>query len=309
MSESVVKIEPQAVVKSGRDGVAVAEGERARAMVQARVMLAYQNPRDIDEFRRKVLADCKRPGFAATARYAKPVGGKNVDGFSIRFIESAMQHFTNVQNEVAIIAEDDEKVTYRFTALDLESNVSFGGDVVVAKTVERSKLREGETGISSRTNSYGKPTYLVKASDDEMLVKAGNIQSKGMRTWGQRLLPADVLEEAKELCRATIAAGDAAVDPTVRRKKVVDSFTAIGVEVEAIKQMARKSDLDLLTDDDAARLRGYLTAIRDGDETPDSIIAKLNEDQPQPEKTEEEKPKEFLEKLKASRDAQKKKEA
>src|SRR5689334_21167621 len=49
--------------------------ERARAEIESRYVMALRRPRDFHMARDRMLKECKRPGFAEVARYAKPVGG------------------------------------------------------------------------------------------------------------------------------------------------------------------------------------------------------------------------------------------
>ena len=49
---------------------AVASAELAKAQIQARYIVAMQRPRDVDDFRVRMLKHAKRPGFAALAELA-----------------------------------------------------------------------------------------------------------------------------------------------------------------------------------------------------------------------------------------------
>src|SRR4051812_2992682 len=55
---------------------AMAVAEREKAAVQARYIIAERHPRNIEQFRVKLLSSCKRPTFATKVEYAKPVGQK-----------------------------------------------------------------------------------------------------------------------------------------------------------------------------------------------------------------------------------------
>ena len=57
---------------------------QAKAQIEARYIMAERHPRDLDIVRAKLIKECKRPGFAAVARYLKPIG-RGVEGPSIRF--------------------------------------------------------------------------------------------------------------------------------------------------------------------------------------------------------------------------------
>ncbi len=69
--------------QEGFDGLAVkrsaetaqAAAEQSCAVVQARFLMAANRPRQIDEARLAMLKTCRRPAFAAKARYMKPQAG------------------------------------------------------------------------------------------------------------------------------------------------------------------------------------------------------------------------------------------
>lgn len=252
---------------------AIAAAEQAKALIQARVMLAVQRPRDIDDVRRRLLNECKRPRFAEAARYRKPMGGGAVQGWSIRFAEAAVRIMGNIDCRASTIAEDDDKAVLRFDALDLETNASFGGELSIAKVIERRKLRKGEQAISTRTNSRGEPTFKVKADEDEMLTKTANAISKGIRTYALRLVPADILEE----CLDAIHTASAKTDPTIERKRIVDAYAALGVAAADVKKICGAKDLELLTAAQLTHLREVYAAIKDGEISVEDVIGEKEE--------------------------------
>jgi hypothetical protein len=255
-------------IKESRDIAALAAAEGAKALVQGRIIMAIQRPRDFDEVRRRLLNDCKRPRFAEAARYAKPMGGGKVKGWSIRFAEAAVRHLGNIDCRAGIIAQDENKIVLRFDAIDLETNAGFGGEITIDKTVERRNLRPGEVALSVRTNSTGQPTYTVRANEDDLQTKLASAVSKGIRTFALRLVPADILED----CLDVILAGPKE-DPAAARKRIVDSFVALGVGPEAIKRLVGIKDLSLLTAAQLQTLRETYTAIREGDLSVEEILS------------------------------------
>lgn len=206
---------------------AVASAELAKAQIQARYIVAMQRPRDVDDFRVRMLKHAKRPGFAALAEYAKPVGGGKVRGMSIRFVEAALQEYGNVIPEVVSVYDDDEKRIIRVSLTDLERNVSYVEDATVEKYVERSDPRGGEV-IGERRNSSGKVTYRVRATEDDYANKLAAKQSKVIRNLGLRILPPDIVDEVRAACTVTRNA-ESAKDPDADRKKLIDAFAGLRV--------------------------------------------------------------------------------
>ena len=246
------------------DTAATAMAARAKAMIEARCIMAMQRPRNWDVVRTRLLDECKRPGFAAAARYHKPIG-KGVEGPSIRFAEAAIRYMTNLAVETTVSYDDTQKLILRVSVTDLEGNVPFEQDVVIGKTVERRKLARGQIPISQRTNSYGDLTYLVEATDEEILNKQNALVSKALRTLALRLLPGDILEECMDLCIAT-AQNENAQDPTAARKKIVDAFHSVEVDAERLVEYLGHP-LTESTPADLTKLRAIYSALRDGETT------------------------------------------
>jgi hypothetical protein len=262
----------------------VAAAEQARALIEARVLMAIKRPRDIHEVRRKLLEDCKRPRFAETARYAKPMAGSTIEGWSIRFAEAAVRTMGNLDVRTSIVSDTDEAQSIKIEAIDLETNSGFGGEVSVRKTIERKRLRDGEVALSVRTNSKGQPTYTVAANDDDLVSKLGNYISKGIRTYALRLVPADILDECLEQVKLT-ASGAQKQDPIAVRKRLLDSYAELGVSSEDVKTIIGKSDLSLLTEADLKKLRETYVALRDGEVTLDELLPKNGANKQEPGKT------------------------
>jgi len=138
---------PLAVVETSSTVLAA----QAKALVEARYTVAINRPRDWDTVRERLLKDCRRPGFADSAIYHKPIG-KGIEGPSIRFAEAAIRNMNNVTVETATIFDDSERRIMRVTVTDLEANVPYSQDVTVAKTVERNSVKPGEVAIRTRTS-------------------------------------------------------------------------------------------------------------------------------------------------------------
>jgi hypothetical protein len=244
-----------------RDSQAIAMAERAKAEIQAHFIVAMQRPRDLDDVRIRLLKHCSRKLFAERAEYAKPVGGQKIVGPSIRFVETAIQEYGNAIAETTVVYEDDDKRVLRITVNDFERNVGYHDEAVIEKTVERSSPT-GEV-LGQRTNSQGKVTYRVRATEDDLANKQAAAVSKKIRNLGLRILPADLVDEAMEACRETRKA-KIAQDPDAARKSIADAFAALGVSPEQIADyiggpiaQAGPADLD--------ELRVIYVTLKDGE--------------------------------------------
>lgn len=242
---------------------------QAKALVEARYTVALARPRDWDSVRERLLKDCRRPGFADSAIYHKPIG-KGVEGPSIRFAEAAIRNMTNVTVETATIFDDHERRIVRVAVTDLEANVPYSQDVTITKTVERNSLKDGEKAIRTRVGSRGQTVYVVEATDDDILNKANALVSKAVRTLGLRLLPGDIQDECMSVCKATQRDRDAK-DPEAAKRQLFDAFGRVGMTVDQLKAYLG-TDARTLTAKEMETLRALYNSLKDGETTVREIM-------------------------------------
>ena len=263
--------EPQAgtLVKMGvadgpRSGelAATASAALAKATIEAKFTVALHRPRSVLNARSRLLDACKRPKFADAAIYSKPVGKQAIEGLSIRFAETALQAWGNVDTAANVVFEDDSKRVIRITVTDLETNISYSDESILDKTVERRNVKPGTEVLGERTNSYGDKVFIVRATEDELLNKVNAAKSKAIRNSGLRLIPQDILDEAKEACEQTIMKGGD--DPAAATKALCDAFQTIGVYPKDLESHLGHS-LQSITPKEIANLRKVYAAIRDGE--------------------------------------------
>lgn len=244
---------------------------KSKAMVEARYIMAMQRPRNWDQVRQDLMAECKRPTFAhnKSAYYRKPIG-KGVEGLGIRFVEVALRCMKNVLVETTMTFEDETKEIHCVSVTDLESNLTYPLDVRVSKTVERAKPMDDGSYISVRKNSYDKLTYTVPANDDDLLNKRAALISKAIRTLGLRIIPGDLQDEAEEIIKS-VRMDEAARDPGAERKRIADAFADIGVKAADLTAYLGHT-LDTCSPTELVDLRGIYGAIKDGEATWKSVM-------------------------------------
>jgi len=249
---------------------------QAKAMVEARYIMALRRPRNWDQVRQDLLKECKRPSFAhnKSAFYRKPIGD-GVEGLGIRFVEVALRCMTNVLVETSMVYEDEAKEIHRVSVTDLESNLTYPLDVRVTRTVERSKPSDDGSYISVRKNSYGRNVYTVPATDDDLLNKRSAQISKAIRTLGLRIIPGDLQDEAEAIIKG-IRMNEAARDPDAERKRIADAFAEIGVKAADLAAYLGHS-LDTCSPTELVNLRGIYGAIRDGEASWKSVMENKDE--------------------------------
>lgn len=255
---------PPAPVQRGGEVSAIAQAEMEKAAVQARYMVALSRPRDWDTVRARLLKECHRPGFAEVARYRKPIG-QGVEGLSIRFVEAALRCVTNVLVESHVIFDDEEKRQIRVSVTDLESNITYPTDIMISKTVERSKVPQGETPLGVRTGSKGQTVFILRATEDDLLNKQNAQVSKAIRTNGLRIIPGDIQDEAENVVLDTLR-NRAAQDPDAEKKRVIDAFARLNIYPDALKDYIGHP-VEQLNAKEILELRALYTAIKDGEAT------------------------------------------
>lgn len=264
-----------AEVERRRETASVAVAAAARARIQAKYLVAMERPRNMHEVRLQVLKECDRPEFAERARYARPQGMKKneetgkmekhyVRGWSIRAVEAFVLIMGNVGPETTQLFDDPDLRILQCAIVDYEKNVDWSMQITVAKTKERSKLREGEVPIAKRKNSEGYDVYILPATDEDVLGKQNALVSKTMRTLGLRLIPGDLLDEALVRVNATIARADAA-DPQAARKRLFDAFAKLGVMPKDISEYFNGLNLDEMTAAHRNELRDLYVLVEEGE--------------------------------------------
>jgi hypothetical protein len=282
MSESITRGSAETVrqgfgetsIERRGETTSTALAAQAQAEIQARYVMAMQRRRTPDTVRTDLLRECSRPGFAQRAIFSVPRGDKpgrltntpnRIEGLSVRFAEAAIRVSGNILQMTRTIYDDDFKRQINVSVTDLETNAVYSRDVIIDKTVERSKPKDKAVILGSRTNSAGNVVYIVQATDDELLQKESSLISKTFRTLALRLVPADVLEECEQRIVATREDEDKK-DPDAARKRLVDAFASLGVSPDELRAYMGH-EIAQTTPAERLDLGGLYAAIRDGEVT------------------------------------------
>jgi hypothetical protein len=286
---------------------------QAQAEVNAMYIVAMRQPRSEADARIKLLNACERPGLAAVAIYRKPVGKKKneetgkweqayAEGLSVRFAEEAARAWKNIRVSSAIVSDDDQRRILRVTAVDLESNFAKSVDIMIEKVVEKRQLRDGSPPLRVRQNSFGDTVYLYPATEAEVLVKSNAEKSKAEREVILKLVPGDILDEARARIYATRANEDAK-DPEAAKKAMCDAFAAIGVKPSMLEEYLGHP-LDASTAAEVLELKAVYVALKDHDTSWTEVLGdRMNADGPKPNAKVEAAKAKVQEKLKNKREA------
>jgi hypothetical protein len=243
---------------------ATALAVQARAGIEARFLVARHEPRSWEDVRQRALQLARTPRIARAARYAKPTGDGTVQGWSVRWAEEMARLAGHLDICEAVVEEQAEHRLVRVSATDLATNVSRSVDVVISRTVERSSTG-GRPVLDTRTNAKGRPTYLLPATEDEMLVKTWQLAAKARRNVILALIPDDILDDCLPVIVETASTADA-TDPAGEAKRVAALFFALGIDTRQIEELLGHT-LDRITPRELSVLRGIYHAVRDGDAT------------------------------------------
>jgi hypothetical protein len=271
--------ERNAMVKRSFDGVAVlsqnaatqALTAKATADINARWMIAMHRPRAMEVVRERLLRECKRPGFAATALYSVPRGKGKVTGLTIRFAEAALVAMGNLGCEAVTLYDSDTERVVRIAVTDYEGNAAWSKDITISKTKEVRELRNGQRAMSERVNSYGDVVYRVEATEDDVAVKEAAAISKASRTGILRLVPGWLLSECRDQVDKTTRS-KAAEDPDGERRRMLDEFAKLGLKATWLVDWLGHT-VDEATPDEIADLRQLYRAIREKEITPAAAMA------------------------------------
>ena len=223
-----------------------------RAEIDVQIATAKQYPRSIKTFKDKVrtLATIDEE-TAGSCFYALPREGKTIEGPSIRFAEIVGSSWTNLRYGARIVSIDEKHVTAQGACFDLENNV--------AATVE----------VKRRiTNKYGK-----RYGDDMITVTSQAAMSIALRNAIFRVISFALVKDIYEEARAvSIGKGKTMAQ---RREAALAVFTKWGVGADKVCQIAGRASIDDLDNDALIRLRGIVTAIRDGETSIDDVLREV----------------------------------
>lgn len=222
--------------------------QRAIAEVQAALIIARSNPRDILRAIDLIKQDCTRPGLAERAVYSYARGGSDVSGPSIRLAEAIAQRVGNIQYGIRELEQRHGESVVQAYAWDVETNVRRE----VTFTVKHVRdTKRGRVALEDSRDIY------------EMTANQG---ARRLRACILGVIPGDVVEEALAQVEATLHA-KADVTPE-RLKKMVEAFGAFKVTREQIETRIQRR-IDAITPALFVQLQKIHNSLRDGMSSPD----------------------------------------
>lgn len=196
------------------------EQSRAVAEVQAAVTVALQFPRDMQRAWAEMRQSCGRLRLAERAFYAVPNRG---NGPSVHLARELARIWGNIDYGVRELSRDDDvgMSEVQAYAWDQQTNVRSSRTFQVPHARMKNKNREALTDLG------------------DIYLNNQNVGARAVREVIFTVLPSDFVEEAQNLCHATLKNGDGA--PIEKRlSDAIAAFKGIGVNVERLESKIGK---------------------------------------------------------------------
>lgn len=214
--------------------------------IKGKMYLARQFPRDPEQSLKMALMECSRKELAEAAQYEYTRGDTVVKGPSIRLVEVLARHWGNLMSGVTELDSDEDSITVKAYAWDLETNVSD------EKTFTVKNERTTKTG-----------TYKLRDERD-IYENMANKGARRKRACLLAVLPGWYVDAAVAKCEETLAATltDGKTIEEVR-ESVVKAFAEFNITPQQIANKLGR-EVDKLTKNDIVKLRHLYAAMADG---------------------------------------------
>lgn len=257
--------------EEGRELMAMSADESmvsmiSRAEIDQQIATAKKYPRSIKRFVDEATAMVTlNESIAQQCIYALPRDGKVVEGASARFAEIIASAWGNCRAGARVVNESGDFITAQGVFHDLERNVA------ITYEVQR-----------RITNKSGK-----RFSADMIGVTGNAASSIALRNAILKGVPKAFWDSLYQKARAVVA-GDIKTLAN-KRAEAIKQFQIYGItEAQILAKLGREGVADIGIDD-LVVLFGMLTAIRDGDTTPEQAFASEGDAPRQPQATSKEK--------------------
>jgi hypothetical protein len=221
-----------------------------KSEIDQQIATAHKYPRSIKRFRDETLQMVTlNENVAAECIYSLPRGGKTIEGASARFAEVVASAWGNSRAGARVVNDQGNFVTAQGVFHDLEKNVA------ITYEVQR-----------RITDKNGK-----RFSDDMIVVTANAACSVALRNAILKGVPKAFWSDMYEAARATVM-GDYKTLAN-RRADALKAFQGYGVTQDQVCSTLGVKGVEDISLENLVTLRGILTAIKDGDTTPEQAFA------------------------------------
>ncbi len=236
------------VARDTRERSTAAAVAGAAAEMRAAMILAHEFPRNEMACYSKLMGAVGRKQMAEVARYSYPRGDATVSGPSVKLAREAARQWGNIRYGVDILRDDLQTRHIRGWAWDIETNTKVTADDEFRKKVQRKDKKT-------------KKTLWVDADERDLRELTNRRGAICVRNCLLQLLPGDMIDDALEQCRKTLA-GDTK-DKKTTIHDLTRAFAGIDVTVTMLEGYL-EHPLEEANADELADLRGVFASIRDG---------------------------------------------
>lgn len=221
-----------------------------RSEIDMQISTAKKYPRSIKDFRNQTMQMVTlNENVAQSCIYAVPRGGEVIEGPSARFAEVIASAWGNCRAGARVISDSGDFITAQGVFHDLERNVS------ITYEVQRRII-----------NKHGN-----RFTPDMIGVTGNAASSIALRNAILKGIPKAFWDEMYQSARATVM-GDFKTLAN-RRADAMKAFVAIGVTEQQVLAKLEVSGIEDIGLDHLVMLRGIITAIKDGDTTPEQAFS------------------------------------
>ena len=234
-------------------GMSVESGTVAllnRSEIDMQVATAHKYPRSIKRFRDEAYQVVTlNEGIAESCIYALPRDGKVIEGPSARFAEVVASAWGNCRAGARVVNDQGEFVTAQGVFHDLERNVAITYEV--------------QRRITDKNGRRYKPDMVGVTANAACSVALRNAILKGV--------PKAFWDDMYQAARKTVM-GDVQTLAN-RRASAIKAFQGFGIGEAQILAKLEVAGVEDITLEHLVTLRGLLTAIKEGDTTPEQAFS------------------------------------
>lgn len=220
-----------------------------KSEIDQQIATAHKYPRSIVSFRKEALQMVTlNETIAKECIYALPRDGKTIEGPSARFAEVIMSAWGNCRAGARVVSDQGDFVTAQGVFHDLQRNVAITYEV--------------QRRIVDKHARRYKPDMIGVTANAACSIALRNAVLKGV----PKAFWAEMYAAARH-----VVAGDVQTLAN-RRSKAIQEFAIYGVRQEDVLRVLGVQGVQDITIDHLVALSGMLTAIKDGDTTPEQLF-------------------------------------
>ena len=221
-----------------------------RGEIDMQIATAHKFPRSIKKFRNEALQMVTlTEQVAESCIYALPRDGKTIEGPSARFAEVVASAWGNCRAGARVVADNGQMITAQGVFHDLERNVAITYEV--------------QRRITGKNGNRFSPDMIAVTGNAASSIALRNAILKGV--------PKAFWDEMYQAARATVM-GDFKTLAN-RRTEAIKAFVSFGVKPEQVFAKLNVAGAEDIGLDQIVILRGLLTALREGDTTPEQAFS------------------------------------